>query len=79
MSNHNGISLINCYFFCVESLISEKVFCIFVCSLAEILGGCLWLRKPAKSMVRHLEGKLESNYRVGSVYVETYHLGRSDY
>lgn len=39
-------------------------------SVAKILGICLWLRSPAKRMVGHLQGELQSNYRVGSVYVE---------
>lgn len=53
-----------------------KKICYFLCLLAEILGRCLWLRNPAKSMVRHLEGKLQNNYRVGPVYVERHTIWR---
>lgn len=34
------------------------------------------LEKPAKSMVGHLKGKLQCNYRVGSVYVERHTIWR---
>lgn len=43
---------------------------MFLSLLAEIFRRCLGLRKPAKTVVGHLEGKLQCNYRVGSVYVE---------
>lgn len=39
-------------------------------------GRCLGLRKPAKTVVGHLEGKLQYNYRVGSVYVERHTIWR---
>uniref|UniRef100_A0A3P8RPE1 KN motif and ankyrin repeat domains 1b n=1 Tax=Amphiprion percula TaxID=161767 RepID=A0A3P8RPE1_AMPPE len=57
-------------------IVSSIYLTFFVYSLAEILGRCLWLRKPAKRTVGHLEGKLQSNYSVGSVYVERHAIWR---
>lgn len=34
------------------------------------------MREPAKTMVRRSEGKLHSNYRVSSVYVERHSIWR---
>lgn len=64
-------------FYCVECLINVKyfLFLLFTHWLKYLEDG-LRLGKPAKSMVGHPEGELQSNYSVGSVYVERHSICR---